>query len=456
MHVSRWMGAVLFLGGLALAVGSGLAAETQPPVREPSAARGRDKLLYTNYVQATMLRSAYDTVWKQWGRTEKPAGAEYDRLYLERYGLHPAPYENKGLPMGLSEDTFVLGFGKGIAQNCLICHGGSIGGKSYIGLGNSTLDYESFILEMLAASGIKPKLKFTTTNVRGTVEAGAMSVYLLGLRNPDMTVKSEWTNFGLRDDMCEDVPAWWLLKKKKTMYWTGEADQRSVRSLMQFMMSPLNGPETFVKAEPDFADIRAFMLSLEAPKYPLPVDEKLAARGKELFTANCVRCHGTYGPNATYPNRVIPLEEIGTDLRRYEGIPAAFGEHYNKTWFAQNGYPGKVTGGYQAPPLDGIWATAPYFHNGSAPTVAHVLNSRARPKIFTRSYRTDLEVYDSERLGWKITELTEAEAAQERTPIDARRIYDTRKPGRGNGGHTYGDHLSDDERRAVIEYLKTL
>ena len=37
-----------------------------------------------------------------------------------------------------------------------------------------------------------------------------------------------------------------------------------------------------------------------------------------------------------------------------------------------------------------------------------------------------------------------------------RRIYDTTQPGRGNGGHTFGDRLSGDERRAVIEYLKTL
>ena len=35
-------------------------------------------------------------------------------------------------------------------------------------------------------------------------------------------------------------------------------------------------------------------------------------------------------------------------------------------------------------------------------------------------------------------------------------MYDTTQPGRGNGGHTYGDELTDDERTAVIEYLKTL
>ena len=41
-------------------------------------------------------------------------------------------------------------------------------------------------------------------------------------------------------------------------------------------------------------------------------------------------------------------------------------------------------------------------------------------------------------------------------PIEFRRVYDTTQPGRGNGGHTFGDELTDAERAAVIEYLKTL
>ena len=41
-------------------------------------------------------------------------------------------------------------------------------------------------------------------------------------------------------------------------------------------------------------------------------------------------------------------------------------------------------------------------------------------------------------------------------PYERRKIYDTTQPGRGNGGHTFGDILTEVERRAVIEYLKTL
>src|SRR5258707_243973 len=82
--------------------------------------------------------------------------------------------------------------------------------------------------------------------------------------------------YGLRHDLGEDVPAWWLLKKKQTMYHTGGTPARSVRSLMQFMLHPLNGPDVFQREEKAFEDIQAYLLSLEPPKYPFAIDAALA------------------------------------------------------------------------------------------------------------------------------------------------------------------------------------
>jgi hypothetical protein len=157
----------------------------------------------------------------------------------------------------------------------------------------------------------------------------------------------------------------------------------------------------------------------------------------------------------------VPLSLIGTDRTLAESLKPMLAEQFNKSWFAQeigpDGQPFQVieNQGYQAPPLDGIWATAPYFHNSSAPTVYHVLNSKARPKIFTRSYRTGVDEYDPVKLGWRIT-LLERPADPKLPATERRKIYDTTQPGRHNTGHTYGDKLTDDERMAVIEYLKTL
>ncbi|HEY7423634.1 MAG TPA: hypothetical protein VH682_05260 [Gemmataceae bacterium] len=423
-----------------------------------AAERGEKALLTKSYAPPTMTRRAYEEVWKQWGLKEKPAVADYDRLYRERYGLHQAPFPNDGLPMGLRPAPLplLLGFGKGIGMDCLVCHGGSIAGKSYIGLGNSTLDYQAFYEEMSAADDRAPRTPFHFCNVRGTNEAGAMAVYLLGYREPNLDRRLNRLNLDVQDDLCEDVPAWWLLKKKKTMYYTGGTDTRSVRSLMQFMMSPLNSAADIQKAEGDFKDIHAFLLSLTPPKYPLPIDRRLAAQGEEVFRTNCAHCHGTYGEKWTYPNKIVSIDKIGTDRRRFDGITRKFGEYYAKSWFNQDDYPIHEPVGYQAPPLDGIWATAPYFHNGSAPTVYHVLNSKTRPKRFTRSYRTDLNAYDARKLGWKIEVVADKPDPAKLSPIEYRKVYDTTQPGRGNGGHTYGDKLSDEERMAVIEYLKTL
>jgi mono/diheme cytochrome c family protein len=443
--IVRWLAALALLTALS-------------PLRaaESAAERGKKNLLTKVYNAPTVAFSAYEDAWKQWGLKEKPKKEEYAKLFMARYGLHPAPYPNDGLPMGLKKGETFLTKQPGLAVDCLICHGGSIFGKSYVGLGNTALDYHLFHEEINATKLGKARPPFTFTRVRGTSEAGGMAVFLLGHREPDLTVRLSRKDLDLKDDLVEDAPAWWLLKKKKRMYHTGGTDQRSVRSIMQFMMSPVNGPKAFENAEKEFGDVRQYILSLEAPKYPLKIDKKLAAKGAEVFADTCARCHGTYGEKWTYPGKIVPLKDIGTDPKRYEGITKKFADYYDKSWFAGEGYKSMPSDGYQAPPLDGIWATAPYLHNGSVPTLYHVLNSKSRPKLFTRSYKTDKEDYDEKKVGWKYTELKEAPDEKKTPPHELRKVYDTTQPGRSNAGHTYGDKLSEDERAAVIEYLKTL
>lgn len=423
------------------------------------AQRGEKALLSRHFTTPTMSASAYNNVWKYWGVKEKPS--DYGPAYREAYGLHPAPYPNNGYPMGLREAVSLFG-GRALATDCLLCHGGSIFGKSYVGLGNSALDIESLFLDMAEADGLPRKLPFVFSHVRGTSEAAGMAVFLLGRRQPNLRLRTSPLNLDLHDDMIEDTPAWWLLKKKKTMYHTGGGDARSVRTLMQFMMGPLNTPGSIKHEEETFRDIQAYLLSLEPPRYPLPINRGLARIGERLFANKCAVCHGTYGKDWTYPNKIVPLKKIGTDPNRYRGLTEAFGLYYNQSWFGQekrgwfaDDYPARRSAGYQAPPLDGIWATAPYFHNGSVPTVWDVLNSKGRPKIFTRTYRTDRGFYDSGKLGWKVQRLDRA-PGPEMPGRDRRKVYDTTQPGRDNGGHTYGDDFTDAERRAVIEYLKTL
>jgi mono/diheme cytochrome c family protein len=430
------------------------AAHCQQPVTP--AERGKQALLTRAFVPTMWPESAYDNAWKHWGGKLEKQPENYDAAFRERYGLHPAPFDNGRYPMGLRTATGILG--KGLTNDCMVCHGGSILGKSYVGLGNSALDIQALFNEMGKAGGGMSKTPFTFSRMRGTSEAGGMAVFLLSHREPDLSIRFKALDLGLRDDLIEDVPAWWLLKKKKTMYHTGTSHSRSVRSLMQFMLSPLNSASVFEREEETFRDIQAYLLSLEAPKYPFPIDRDLASKGQTLFSSNCAKCHGTYGDKWTYPNKIIAIEEIGTDRHRFDGFDRKFGEHFNRSWFAKEPEYGPIVAepiGYQAPPLDGVWATAPYLHNGSVPTLYDMLNSKTRPRIYTRSFQTDEEAYDKVKIGWKVKALDKAPAA-DMPPFELRRIYDTGRPGQGNGGHTFGDDLSEEQRRAVIEYLKTL
>jgi hypothetical protein len=421
-----------------------------------AAERGYEAIIGRTFVPGLWSTRTYENVWKQWGIDQKPDN--YAEAIMARYGLHAAPFDNKGLPMGLRRTRGLLG--ESITNDCLICHAGSIAGQSVIGLGNASLDFQSLFNEMYATEGLPFRFPFHFSNARGTVEAGALLGYLMQFRDSDLRPQKPPLKLRYRDDLFEDVPAWWHLKRKQTMYHNGGVSARSVRSIMTFMLSPLNTSEWIKRQEPVFRDIQAWLETIEAPRYPFEIDSALAARGADVFRQNCVRCHGTYGPGGEYPNKHVPLEVIGTDRNLAEGFSIEFLAHYADSWFAQESGPDgdsyvQFKPGYQAPPLDGIWATAPYFHNGSVPTVYDVLNSSGRPAVFTRSYRTEREDYDTHKLGWRVTALEEppAEDLDART---ARTIYDTTRPGRRNSGHTFGDHLSDADRMAVIEYLKTL
>jgi len=432
-----------------LLLGSRLCAE---PEKTP-AERGWTVLSEKTLNPGLWSLKAFDNLWKQWGLKEKPAN--YDRAVRERYGLHAAPFDNHGLPLGLQQSWRLLD--KGIINNCLLCHAGTVAGQTVIGLGNSALDLQSLFEDLSNADGFNLNFPYRFSYARGTIDPINSLIHLIAMRDPDLNLQKP-ADLGYSKDICSDPPAWWLLKRKKTRDWTGSIDARSTRVDMVNLLAPFNSSATIKEKEPAFADISAFLLTVQPPKYPFPVDARQAARGQELYAEHCKKCHGT---KEQYPNKIIPLAKIGTDPLLCESQTLKLAEYFNKTWLAKEPDPeGKLiqvmeSTGYQAPPLDGIWATAPYFHNGAVPTLYHVLNSKVRPKFFTWSYLCQKEDYDKEKLGLKITVL-DRPASPKLSGNERRKVYDTTQPGRGNGGHTYGDDLTEEERLDLIEFLKTL
>jgi processive rubber oxygenase RoxA-like protein len=357
-----------------------------------------------------------------------------------------------------------------VAPNCLQCHAQVFDDKLIIGLGNSTVDFtggqklnpknfevaENFLLKadpkkyeaaepfFRTAKAISGQLH---TQVRGVNAADRLAALLAAHRDPQ-TFK--WNNKQMMDIpdqvIPSDVPAWWLLKKKHGMFYNGFGRGDFGKFLMASNLLTVNDTSESAEVDKHFNDVLAYINSLRPPKYPYPVNKQLIKEGGILYLRNCAKCHGN---GDEYPNLLIPESTIKTDSFLYKSNyqNPQFVEWFNSSWFAQGDHPAKLQpfNGYIAPPLDGIWITAPYFHNGSVPTLEAVLNSKLRPKYWSRNF--DTPEYDHETVGWKYSASDKPAGTI---------VYNTTLPGYGNYGHYYGDNLTAKERKAILEYLKTL
>jgi len=215
--------------------------------------------------------------------------------------------------------------------------------------------------------------------------------------------------------------------------------------------------------------------------FPYNVDLELAKKGQVLFKDNCADCH--------QPNNGMVYTQMGTDMGRAKvagtiitvGAQASFAGDANcspTTTIEMEGkqvqpcaqykgvslvgqskqvmLPPKVQNGYNALPFPGLWAQAPYLHNGSVPTLYHMLVPNERPDVFVKSQLS----YDKNRVGfiWEVEKWSQQEGY----------LFDTTSsPSISNKGHdqdiklngkTYKLDWSDDKQSAwaLIEYLKTL
>ncbi|HJQ83155.1 MAG TPA: hypothetical protein VKA21_03705 [Candidatus Binatia bacterium] len=383
-----------------------------------------------------------------------------------------------------------------INANCLMCHGGTFDGELVIGLGNATANFTrgaggvagnvpltDTLLDALGLSAPE-KTELRKIAARAAILAPPTMMRTIGMNPAEMLAvilmvhhdrdtlafsEAEVTPVVFRDAagvaipdprVTSDPPPWWRVHKKNALFYNGMArgDHRGTMALATSVC--VDDVPRAEQVDALFKDIQAFVASVEAPRYTRPVDGARAEQGHELFLRDCAGCHGTYGASEaedTYPNLLVPLDVIGTDpVVANAGVIHApeLVQWYNLSFYGgiTRMVPDDPFPGYMPPPLDGIWATAPYLHNGSVPTVELVLNSRARPPLWRRR-DLDSRNFDADALGWP----WDAVASIESVPGAERNlVYDTTFFSQSNAGHTFGDHLTDDERRAVLEYLKTL
>jgi mono/diheme cytochrome c family protein len=453
----------LLLALLFVCCGGPLGGTEQQSAAAP-AERGYKLLIEKAYLPPDFDQETFDAAWKQWPEplrsvAEKASAEQRRQMAFDRYGLTPRA-DDATKPL-----QYVVDERGNWTMNCFACHGGTVptgkdGQTVYPGAPNSRFALQTLTEEtrLVKAELQKPLTRMDLGSVfvplgstNGTTNAVMFGVVLLAMRDADLNLPAgrpipKMTHHDL------DAPPWWHFKRKKMLYIDGFAE-KGHRGLMQFLLVRSNGPEKFREWEGEFRDIFAFIDSVEPPKYPYAVDAPLAERGRVAFNRVCAECHGTYGAGGSYPERRVPIDGVGTDPVRLSALTPAHREAYGQSWFADKG--GKINlsdpGGYVAPPLDGIWASAPYFHNGSVPTLWHVLHPEQRPVVWRRA----ADRYDAARGGFDVATFGEIPSTVKDGWL-RREYFDTRGFGKSAAGHTFPEQLSEDEKRSVLEYLKTL
>ncbi len=249
---------------------------------------------------------------------------------------------------------------------------------------------------------------------------------------------------------ASDFPSLWNQEPREGMqlHWDGDNDSVDERNLSAGIGAGIT-PATVDHA--GLKRVRDWIWTLPPPPYPYAVDQSLVVRGAAIYQQTCLECHGDHrfrdGIKAgSRIGQVVRASDIGTDRHRLDSYTAAFAANQYGL-FPESPYRFRrfrKTDGYANHPLDGIWARAPYLHNGSVPTLRDLLEPpERRPLTFFRGY----DVYDRVRAGFV------SDVAEE----GGRRYfrYDTSVPGNSNAGHLYGVSLPDEDKQAVVEYLKT-
>jgi hypothetical protein len=205
------------------------------------------------------------------------------------------------------------------------------------------------------------------------------------------------------------------------------------------------------------------------PEYPFEIDHELAKKGEHYFSNTCAKCHGSYerdlkGLPIYKQPKLIPIEVVKTDRERIDFVTDDFLElvDNNPLNDLMQYLPQHKRKGYIAPRLWGIWSRFPYLHNASVPTIRDLLlPSEMRPQFFSLKNAGEEYRYDYANMGLKVERDKQSDAFQnvkKEALRGNRRYYNTKRVGHGNQGHVFKFYktMTEDDRLAIIEYLKTL
>jgi mono/diheme cytochrome c family protein len=461
-----------------------------------------------------------------------------------------------------------------IGVTCHACHSGAANGTYAPGGGNSMQDLHVLLRDALPlgwAPGLATLANLTRT--RGTNNASDINLAFLFPDEGTLPLDVVLGVLASGSTAGMDTPAWWNMGHRPVKFVDGVFPMDAPRVDTVFYTPFLGlfgslGGQISEKGQDwmrqHSPDLNTWIDTLKAPVYPGTVDTALAEQGAVLFhtldlwaparnnpvarpaegNGSCASCHGAYAPryvnDANYladprlegmaayitPQRIIQTDAVRQQTNNeavqiagannFFGYPSTAGTPNDCGPQNRSDLRGSRELGYLAPPLYGVWASAPYLHNGSVPNVWEVLKPTDRKPLWRRKskaprwdqslvavmgYDTSMASYDTAKLGWKYDTITCQNPTIlnpfpapylrcnpdddlllswynqvitglysnivlawnvlfpptiTKTDIENRKIYNVYMYGQGNGGHSFNSVLNDTERRALVEYLKTL
>jgi mono/diheme cytochrome c family protein len=297
--------------------------------------------------------------------------------------------------------------------------------------------YRWFVIPRTKSQGLRLAKDFEFFDARPSTGPGRVDTF-----NPYKVM----FRFDMKSDQSvgtADLPSLWNQKIREGMWlhWDGNNNTVTERNKSAAIGAGCSESSLDLSAMKRVED---WIWTLPAPRFPADrIDRARAQSGAAIYGRECAACHEPGKPRV---GQVIPLAELQTDAERVNSFTSELADRMNTLGA---GRPWKFshfrkTDGYAAMPLDGVWLRAPYLHNGSVPTLRHLLETpENRPVVFWRGY----DVYDYADAGF-VSSGPEAQRAGFR--------FDTAEKGNSRAGHLYGTELTPEEKRDLVEYLKTL
>ena len=469
-------------------------------------------LLNRMFQSATKFRSLND-VFRMVGLHDYPK--------LEDQGVYAVPYPNNERPdylmgFGVVERNGVDGF----SISCAACHTSNLFGKTVLGMTNRFPRANAAFLRATQFAPYAHPGFFRVYNRATEAETdmfaeardnlrsvGAKAPLQLGLdtslaqitlslakRQQDpWATKDRKLEKNPRPDNLATFPAdskpavWWNLKYKNrwlsdgsvisgnpvftNILWNEIGRGVDLKKLDQWLLENTKAMEELTTA----------VFSIEAPRITdffdaSRISVERAQAGEKIFENRCAKCHGHYDKAwsqegheslsksellktvlVRYPEQTL-VRDVGTDPNRYMGMKNL--EVLNNLEISKRqGTVIQAQRGYVPPPLVGIWARWPYFHNNSVPNLCALLtHADERPVTYYAGEANDPnQDFDFSCNGYPLGEKTPASWKKKAY------FYDTRREGMQNRGHDERiflekgrELLSPDDKKNLIQFLQTL